>query len=113
MTINKSQSGTFDMVGLDATTPVFSHGQIYVALSSVRDFGKLTVLSGSHVVLPGVSELSRQASPTPGRDTMIALGDSKSLWISYSDTQSMPYQYSRPQLIRSRGLAQLDSNLKS
>ena len=45
MTINKSQGGTFDMEGFDATTPVFSHGQTYVALSRVKDFDKLTVLT--------------------------------------------------------------------
>ena len=33
------------MEGYDATTPVFSHGQNYVALSRVRDFDKLTVLT--------------------------------------------------------------------
>ncbi len=45
MTINKSQGGTFDMVGLDATTPAFTHCQNYVALSSVKDFHNLTVLT--------------------------------------------------------------------
>ena len=44
MTINKSQGGTFDMVGFDLTTPVFGHGQAYVAASRVRDFDKITVL---------------------------------------------------------------------
>ncbi len=33
------------MQGYDATTPVFSHCQNYVALSRVRDFDKLTVLT--------------------------------------------------------------------
>jgi hypothetical protein len=45
MTINKSQGGTFDVEGLDASSPVFSHGQGYVALSRVRDFDKITVLT--------------------------------------------------------------------
>ena len=45
MTINKSQGGTFDVEGLDASSPVFSHGQAYVALSRVRDFNKITVLT--------------------------------------------------------------------
>ena len=45
MTIHKSQGGTFDMEGFDATTPVFSHGQTCVALCRVRDFYKLTVLT--------------------------------------------------------------------
>ena len=35
MTINKAQGQTFKTVGLDLTTPVFSDGMIYVALSRV------------------------------------------------------------------------------
>jgi hypothetical protein len=45
MTINKSQGGTFDMVGLDAASPVFIHRQAYIAASSVRECDKLTVLT--------------------------------------------------------------------
>jgi hypothetical protein len=44
MTINKSQGGTFDKVGIDLSTPVFSHGQLYVALSRVRSFSSLKIL---------------------------------------------------------------------
>jgi hypothetical protein len=60
MTINKSQECTLDMVGLDGTAPVFTQGQTYVALSRVRDFHKLTVLTPSgettikHIVFPQV-----------------------------------------------------------
>jgi hypothetical protein len=44
MTINKSQGGTFDKVGIDLSTHVFSHGQLYVALSRVRSFNSLRIL---------------------------------------------------------------------
>jgi len=37
MTFNKSQSQTLDKVLLDVTSPPFSHGQLYVALSRVRN----------------------------------------------------------------------------
>ncbi|KAF0711235.1 ATP-dependent DNA helicase PIF1-like [Aphis craccivora] len=37
MTINKSQGKTSDRVGLLLPTPVFTHGQLYVAFSRVRD----------------------------------------------------------------------------
>jgi hypothetical protein len=36
MTINKSQGQTFSIVGIDLKLPVFSHGQLYVALSRCR-----------------------------------------------------------------------------
>jgi hypothetical protein len=62
MTINKSQRGTFDIEGLAATAPVFSHGETYVALSSVRDFDKPTVLTpngqtiSNNIAFPQVSD---------------------------------------------------------
>ncbi|GBO33052.1 hypothetical protein AVEN_154126-1, partial [Araneus ventricosus] len=36
MTINKSQGQTFDHVGIYLDEPVFSHGQLHVALSRSR-----------------------------------------------------------------------------
>ena len=44
MTINKSQSHTLSTVGVDLSCPVFSHGQLYVALSRVKNVGNLLVL---------------------------------------------------------------------
>jgi len=37
VTINKSQEQTFDRVGIYLPSPVFSHGQLYVAFSRVRN----------------------------------------------------------------------------
>lgn len=42
MTINKSQGQTFDKIGILLRTPVFAHGQLYVAVSRVRNFQSLT-----------------------------------------------------------------------
>jgi ATP-dependent exoDNAse (exonuclease V) alpha subunit len=44
MTINKSQGQTFEFVGVDLTSEVFAHGQLYVAFSRTRRFSSLKVL---------------------------------------------------------------------
>ena len=44
MTINKSQGQTFNRVGILLNNPVFSHGQLYVAASRVRNFDSLRIL---------------------------------------------------------------------
>jgi len=44
MTINKAQGQSLDRVGVDLRLPLFTHGQLYVALSRVTDVDKLNVL---------------------------------------------------------------------
>lgn len=44
MTINKSQGQTFDKIGILLRTPVFSHGQLYVAVSRVRNFESVSFM---------------------------------------------------------------------
>ena len=44
MTINKSQGQSVEHVGLDLCTPVFSHGQLYVALSHCTSGARIKVL---------------------------------------------------------------------
>lgn len=44
MTINKSQGQTLWSVGIDLRTPVFSHGQLYVALSRITAPNRLKIL---------------------------------------------------------------------
>ncbi|POS81997.1 hypothetical protein EPUL_005932, partial [Erysiphe pulchra] len=44
MTINKSQGQTLQRVGVDLSTPVFSHGQLYVALTRVTNVNSLIIL---------------------------------------------------------------------
>jgi hypothetical protein len=46
MTINKSQGQSFEHIGVDLQTPVFAHGQFYVAVLWV------TSAAGLHVLLP-------------------------------------------------------------
>ncbi|XP_073138197.1 uncharacterized protein [Henckelia pumila] len=44
MTINKAQGQTLDFVGVYLKEPVFSHGQLYVALSRAKTMDQLKVL---------------------------------------------------------------------
>ena len=44
MTINKSQGQSLQTVGINLRSPVFSHGQLYVALSRTTDVRRLSVL---------------------------------------------------------------------
>ena len=61
MTINKAQGQTVSHVGIDLRKPVFSHGQLYVALSRASSIEHIHVLLGdtssaitSNVVFPEV-----------------------------------------------------------
>ena len=44
MTINKSQGQSMKHVGLDFRSPVFTHGQFYVAVSRVTSRGNIKVI---------------------------------------------------------------------
>ena len=44
MTINKSQGQSLTHVGIDLQSPVFSHGQLYVALSRATNVYNIVVL---------------------------------------------------------------------
>jgi hypothetical protein len=51
MTINKSRGQTFDKICLYLPKPVFSHGQLYVALSRVRSLDSLSVVSDTNGIV--------------------------------------------------------------
>ena len=44
MSINKAQGQTIRFVGLDLRNPVFTHGQLYVALSRVQSKENISIL---------------------------------------------------------------------
>ena len=44
MTINKAQGQSVEHVGLDLRTPVFTHGQLYVAVSRVMSVDNIKVI---------------------------------------------------------------------
>uniref|UniRef100_A0A8R7TGZ4 DNA helicase Pif1-like 2B domain-containing protein n=1 Tax=Triticum urartu TaxID=4572 RepID=A0A8R7TGZ4_TRIUA len=48
MTVNKSQGQTIPNVGIYLPEPVFSHGQLYVALSRATATSNIKVLTGTH-----------------------------------------------------------------
>ena len=48
MTINKAQDQTIKYVGLDLRNPVFTHGQLYVALSRVQSKNNISILVNDH-----------------------------------------------------------------
>ncbi|XP_076029786.1 ATP-dependent DNA helicase PIF1-like [Oratosquilla oratoria] len=50
MTINKSQGQSFNNVGVYLPSPVFSHGQLYVALSRTRNINNLKILAENSIV---------------------------------------------------------------
>ena len=65
MTYNKSQSQTLSKVLLDVTSPPFSHGQLYVALSRVRDCRNIVMfLKGEQLTEIQIDEHTRQLVPT-------------------------------------------------
>ena len=57
MTINKSQGQTLDFVGIYLKEPIFSHGQLYVAMSRARTAEKLKILL-TPVVLESMADSS-------------------------------------------------------
>ena len=49
MTINKSQRSTLKKVGIFLNDPVFTHGQLYVALSRVASFEDIFLATNSQI----------------------------------------------------------------
>ncbi|XP_016191978.1 ATP-dependent DNA helicase PIF6-like [Arachis ipaensis] len=58
MTINKSQGQTLSHVGLYLPKPVFTHGQLYVALSGVKTKRDLKVLLMNHIEMSANSTIN-------------------------------------------------------
>ncbi len=63
MTINKSQSQTLHKVLLDITAPPFSHGQLYVALSRVRNCHMISLYISQDQLKPSCTTLLTRMVP--------------------------------------------------
>ena len=50
MSINKSQGQSVNIVGIDLRNPVFSHGQLYVALSRCTSFDRISIILPEEVI---------------------------------------------------------------
>ena len=68
MTINKAQGQTFRKIGIDLTRDVFTHGQLYVALSRVRSWSAFKIFL-SH------SNISKSIKNYVFRDNLIQTSD--------------------------------------
>jgi hypothetical protein len=57
MSINKAQGQSVKFVGLDLRIPVFSHGQLYVALSCATLSQRIKVLLSENTLGPVTSNI--------------------------------------------------------
>jgi hypothetical protein len=57
MSVNKAQGQSVNFVGLDLRIPVFSHGQLYVALSRATSSQRIRVLLPENALEPVTSNI--------------------------------------------------------
>ncbi|CAI0396896.1 unnamed protein product [Linum tenue] len=95
MTINKSQGQTLDRAGVFLPKPVFSHGQLYVAISRVRSAAGLRFLIHNDSSLP--TNCTKNVVYTELYSELIFQGNSEGFFFNsrlHISSPSLPYIFS-------------------
>jgi ATP-dependent DNA helicase PIF1 len=82
MTINKAQGQSIPRVGINLLNPVFSHGQLYVALSRSTQYQHIRILLP---IRPPHSALSNGEAPSSSNTRSPNLSDARTVNIVYSE----------------------------
>ncbi|KAF4530354.1 hypothetical protein B566_EDAN018479, partial [Ephemera danica] len=94
MTINKAQGQTFDRIGLDLEQAVFTHGQLYVALSRCKSLDSIIVKLASN-------ETSTKNVHPPGTVRILPssfVGSPRYMQQQFQDAMAMVVKCGKPDL---------------
>jgi ATP-dependent DNA helicase PIF1 len=85
MTVNKSQGQTIPNVGVYLPAPVFSHGQLYVAMSRATNRTNIKILA----LAPNAEAEEEEARRQENKDAKKSKGQEKTKWGSQKTKKSI------------------------